>query len=218
MSEKKVRPTTRWRSVLMATAAVTVIAGIVAVYEITGRTGNAVSAECTASAPRVAAIAPLAIGEVAGVMVPDAPTPVPDLAFLDDEGTERRLSDWRGQVALVNLWATWCAPCRYEMPALDNLQSELGGDDFEVVAINIDMGDADKPKQFLDEIGATRLAYYADPSTGVFRELKAAGRAFGMPTTLIVDRDGCELGHLAGPAEWDSEDALALIRAAVAAE
>lgn len=215
MSEKTSRTGAGRRPLVAASAAVAVIAGLAAVYGIGGRDGNVGGEGCADAVERAAAVGPLAVGEVAGLMVPASPTPVPDLTFAGEDGSEKRLSDWRGRVVLLNLWATWCAPCRYEMPALDNLQRMVGGEDFEVVAVSIDMGDSDKPREFLNEIGVDSLAFYADPSTGVFRELKAVGRAFGMPTTLLIDRDGCELGHLAGPAEWDSEDALALVRAAL---
>ncbi len=215
MSEKQRHSRLGWRSVMTAAAAVTVIAGTAAVYEITSRADNGGGAQCAAATEATSNLKEHIGGEVAAVMIPDRPEPVPDLAFLDDNGNERNLSDWRGQLTLVNLWATWCAPCRYEMPALDNLQAELGSDAFEVVAINIDMGDDAKPRAFLEEIGATRLNYYADPTTGVFRELQSAGLALGMPTTLLIDSEGCELGHLAGPAEWDSPDAIELIEAAL---
>jgi hypothetical protein len=101
------------------------------------------------------------------------------------------------------------------MPALDALQARLGGPKFEVVAVNIDTRDAAKPRAWLQEVGINRLAYYADPSAKVFQDLKAVGRAFGMPTTLLIDPQGCELGYLAGPAEWASEDALKLVGAAL---
>jgi len=101
------------------------------------------------------------------------------------------------------------------MPALDALQAQLGGDDFEVVAVNIDTRDADKPKQWLSEIGISRLGYYADPNAKVFTDLRTIGKAFGMPTTLLVDRAGCEIASLAGPAEWASPDALKLVGAAL---
>mgnify|MGYP003499215059 CR=1 FL=1 len=123
--------------------------------------------------------------------------------------------EWRGKTVLVNLWATWCVPCRKEMPALDNLQAKLGGKDFEVVAINIDTRDAEKPKAFLKDIGVKKLGYYADASAKTFQDLKAVGRAFGMPTTLLIDRNGCEIGSVAGPAEWASDDAVKLIKAAL---
>ena len=116
---------------------------------------------------------------------------------------------------LLNLWATWCVPCRKEMPTLDALQQRLGGPDFEVVAVNIDTRDPDKPKAWLKEIGISKLAYYADPTAKTFQDLKAIGRAFGMPTTLLIDRQGCEIGTIAGPAEWASDDAVKLIQAAL---
>ncbi|MBV5269394.1 MAG: TlpA family protein disulfide reductase, partial [Afipia sp.] len=126
----------------------------------------------------------------------------------------RKLSEWRGKTVLVNLWATWCVPCRKEMPALDNLQGKLGGPGFEVVAINIDTRDLDKPKTFLKEASLTRLGYFADPKAKVFQELKAVGRALGMPTSILVDGAGCEIATIAGPAEWASDDAVKLIKAA----
>src|ERR1700674_1644203 len=102
------------------------------------------------------------------------------------------------------------------MPALDALQQKLCGPDFEIDAVNIDARDTEKPKAWLTQIGVTPLAYYADPSAKIFQDLKAAGRAFGMPTTLLVDAQGCELASLAGPAEWASEDAVKFVSAAVA--
>jgi len=101
------------------------------------------------------------------------------------------------------------------MPALDALQARLGGPDFEVVAVNIDTRDPEKPKAWLKEVGISRLAYYADPSAKTFQDLKAVGKALGMPTTLLIDANGCELGVLAGPAEWASDDAVKLIEAAL---
>jgi thiol-disulfide isomerase/thioredoxin len=140
---------------------------------------------------------------------------LPDLAFVDASGATKKLSDWRGRTVLVNLWATWCVPCRKEMPALDALQAKLGAGDFEVVAVNIDTRDLDKPKTFYEEEGLRRLAFYSDAKARVFQELKAVGRALGMPTTVLVDGHGCEIASLAGPAEWASEDAVRLISAAL---
>lgn len=121
------------------------------------------------------------------------------------------MADFKGKVVLLNIWATWCHPCREEMPALDKLQKDLGGDDFEVVAMNIDRGSPDKAKDFLKEVKAENLAFYRDPSGRLFTKLKAVG----MPTTLLVNRDGEELGRLVGPAEWDSPEAVRLIQAAI---
>jgi thiol-disulfide isomerase/thioredoxin len=160
-------------------------------------------------------MAPLAKGEVAAVAVASVPKALPTLAFQDGNGTTKTLADWRGRTVLFNLWATWCVPCRKEMPALDALQGKLGGPEFEVVSVNIDTRNLDKPKAWLDEVGVKRLGYFADSSAKVFQDLKAIGKAFGMPTTLIVDPNGCEVATLAGPAEWASNDAINLVTAAL---
>ena len=101
------------------------------------------------------------------------------------------------------------------MPALEALEKKLGGTNFEVVTVNIDTRDAEKPKAWLKEVGISKLAYYADPNAKTFQDLKAVGRAFGMPTTLLIDPQGCEIGTIAGPAEWASDDAVRLIEAAL---
>lgn len=160
-------------------------------------------------------LAPLAHGEVAALTMATAPLRLPDLAFWDAGGQSKKLSDWRGRTVLVNLWATWCVPCRKEMPALEELQAKLGGPDFEVVAINIDTRDPEKPKNFLKEANLTRLGYFSDQKAKVFQDLKGVGRALGMPTSVLVDRQGCEIGTIAGPAEWASDDAVKLIKAAM---
>jgi thiol-disulfide isomerase/thioredoxin len=116
-----------------------------------------------------------------------------------------------GKVLLVNLWATWCAPCREEMPALDELQKDMGSERFEVVAISVDRGDIEKPKGFLDEIGIEALNFYRDNSMGVFNDLKRKGIGLGLPVTVLVDEDGCAIAQMNGPAEWASDDAKALI-------
>ncbi len=117
----------------------------------------------------------------------------------------------------MNLWATWCVPCRAEMPALDRLQKTKGGADFQVVTVNVDTGDPAKPAAFLQEIGTTGLPDYRDPKMAFFNQLKTRGLAFGLPTTLILDRKGCQVAALHGPAEWDSADAGAVIDAVAAA-
>jgi thiol-disulfide isomerase/thioredoxin len=160
-------------------------------------------------------LAPLAHGEVAALTVATTPLRLPDLAFEDAGGKPRKLSEWRGRTVLVNLWATWCVPCRKEMPALESLQTRLVGPDFEVVAINIDTRDPDKPKNFLKDANLTRLDYFSDQKAKVFQDLKSIGRALGMPTSVLVDGQGCEIATIAGPAEWASDDAVKLIAAAV---
>ena len=140
---------------------------------------------------------------------------MPDLAFEDGNGNPKKLSDWRGKTVLLNLWATWCVPCRKEMPALDRLQAKLGSDKFQVVAVNIDTRDLDKPKTFLKEANLTRLGNFSDAKARVFQDLKSIGLALGMPTSVLIDGRGCRIGHIAGPAEWDSDDAVKLIRASL---
>jgi thiol-disulfide isomerase/thioredoxin len=168
-------------------------------------------AACKAAQPLASTLKPLVKGEVAALQVPTQPARLRDLAFKLPDGRDTTLSAMRGKMILVNLWATWCAPCRHEMPALDRLQQKYGGADFEVVAVNIDTRNTEKALAFLDEVNVKNLALYADPSAKIFQDLKAVGRAFGMPTTILLDKDGCELAYLAGPAEWSSPDAFAFI-------
>ncbi len=172
--------------------------------------------QCAAAQAKTASLKPLVKGEIAALQITEKPAPVRPLSFVNAKGEPVTLENFRGKTILLNLWATWCTPCRQEMPALDALQGQLGSKDFEVVAVNIDQRNLDKPKAFLDEIKVTKLAYYADPSVKIFQDLKAAGRAFGMPTSLLIDPEGCELANLAGPAEWSGPEALALVRAALA--
>jgi thiol-disulfide isomerase/thioredoxin len=155
---------------------------------------------------------PLSVGEMAAFVFKKAPEPLPAFTFLDASAKERTLQDWKGKVVLLNLWATWCVPCRKEMPGLDRLQGELGSDQFEVVALSADRKGLEGSKQFLDQIKVQKLKLYADPSVRVTSTLKAVG----MPATLLIDREGREIGRLTGPAEWDSAEAKALIKAALA--
>ena len=190
--------------------------GFAGVHGIGGlKRGTAGDPACRGAVDLARKLAPLAHGEVAALTMATAPLRLPDLVFEDAEGNSKKLSDWRGRTVLVNLWATWCVPCRKEMPALENLQTRLGGPDFEVVAVNIDTRDTEKPKNFLKEVNLTRLGYFSDPKAKVFQDLKAIGRALGMPTSVLVDGKGCEIATIAGPAQWDSDDAVKLITAAV---
>ena len=190
-----------------------VVAGLGALYGTRHVAGN--GAACPASAPALAALRPLARGEVAAFTVAERARPLPDLVFADAEGRERKLSDWRGRTVLLNLWATWCVPCRREMPALDRLQAKLGGGEFEIVAVNLDTRGPEQVATFLRDAGIDHLARYRDATLKVFQDLKAQGRAPGLPTSLLIGPDGCELGFLPGPAEWDSPDGTALVEAAM---
>ena len=196
-------------------AAIGILIVLAGVYGIARLRGNPGDAACRPAVDTATRIAPLVHGEVAALAVAQRPFRVPDLAFKDAQGHDKTLADWRGRTVLLNLWATWCVPCRREMPALDALQAKLGGPDFEVVAVNIDTRDPAKPLAFLKDVGVTHLAYYSDASAHAFENLKEVGKAFGMPTTEIVDRNGCEIGNMAGPAEWGSDDGVKLVSAAV---
>ncbi len=150
------------------------------------------------------------IGEVAGVLASE-PQNLSDLAFNGPNGEVVTLADFSGKTVLLNLWATWCVPCREEMPALDKLESAKGGDDFQVVAVNIDNGSLEKPRAFLQETNVQSLPLYHDSSTAIFNEMKARGLALGLPVTALVDEDGCLRAQINGPADWASEEALHLV-------
>ncbi len=153
-------------------------------------------------------------GAMAALLVRAKPLDVPAIEFNDGDGATKSLADFKGKVVLLNIWASWCVPCREEMPALDKLEQELGGKDFAVVAVNIDKGGPDKARAFLAETGATHLGLYTDPTSKMFAVLKTVG----MPTTLVLDRDGKEIGRLVGPADWSSPEAKRVVEAAIAAK
>ncbi len=206
------------RRIPLAIGAV-MVGGLIGYAAVSGfgglKRGSSGDSACNGAVDLARKIAPLAQGEVAALTMATAPVKLPDLAFEDADGKPKKLSDWHGKTVLVNLWATWCVPCRKEMPALDSLQTKLGGKDFEVVAINIDTRDPEKPKNFLKDANLTRLGYFSDTKAKVFQDLKNIGKALGMPTSILVDSQGCEIGNIAGPAEWASDDAIKLIKAAV---
>jgi thiol-disulfide isomerase/thioredoxin len=218
MPERPLRPPAAMRRMPFAIGAVLIgaVIGFAGVYGVGGLQRNASGdPACRRAVELARKLAPLAHGEVAALTLATAPLRLPDLAFEDADGKPRKLSDWRGRTVLVNLWATWCVPCRKEMPALESLQTRLGGPDFEVVAVNIDTRDPEKPKRFLKDANLTRLGYFNDQKAKVFQDLKGIGRALGMPTSVLVDGQGCEIGTIAGPAEWASDDAIQLIMAAL---
>ena len=207
---------TRRIPIVIAAVLVGAAIGFAGVYGVGAlRRGPTGDPACHGAVDLARKIAPLAHGEVAALTMATAPLRLPDLAFEDADGRPKKLSDWRGRTVLVNLWATWCVPCRREMPALENLQTKLGGPKFEVVAINIDTRDPEKPKNFLKDAHLTQIGNFNDQKAKVFQDLKSIGRALGMPTSVLVDGQGCEIATIAGPAEWASDDALKLITAAV---
>ncbi|CAN7386502.1 TlpA disulfide reductase family protein [Pararhizobium sp. LjRoot235] len=150
-------------------------------------------------------------GPLQSFVLHETPAPVPELQFTDGEGEPLSLAGFRGKVVLLNVWATWCLPCRKEMPTLDRLQAALGGSAFEVVALSIDRGGADAVRKFYAEIGIRHLAIHVDTSSQVGFALATAG----LPTTLLIDAEGRELGRLIGPAEWDAPDMVAFLKSII---
>ena len=193
--------------VLAAVAAGAVIYGIM---QPTGKAADACAAPSTALAAK---LAPLAKGELAALTIAREPRWAPPLEFERAGGGKLTLADFHGRAVLLNLWATWCAPCRAEMPTLDRLQAAAGNKDFEVVAVNVDTARLERRGAFLDSIGVKALARYVDPSGDAFETLRRDGKALGLPVTMVIDKDGCELGAAAGAVNWDSAEAHSLIGA-----
>ena len=133
-------------------------------------------------------------------VVLDAPRLTPPISFEDGQGKKRSLADFKGKVVVLNLWATWCVPCRREMPALDRLQADLGGPEFAVVPLSIDRHGIEAIYKFYSDVGIRNLPIYLDASGKAIRELGAVG----LPTTLILDRAGQEIARVVGPSDWDA--------------
>lgn len=211
----------------VATVALAALVGFGAVYVIARTPDNGAASKAGADHVQIAQAQPdkpaelpsgagsnaLSRGQMAAFVFKKAPEPLPEFVFLDASGKERSLKDWRGKVVLLNLWATWCIPCRKEMPALDRLQAALGSPEFEVVALSVDRAGAAAAEKFLKTAGVSKLALYVDPTAKLASEFKA----IGLPTSILIGRDGREIGRLLGPAEWDGADAVALVRGVMGA-
>lgn len=194
------------RAIFMAAVVLALAAAAVASIEyfgsafLSGRSATAVTAPATTSASAIASNPVMSLHS--------APRLLPEIRFQDGEGQPLTLTGFRGKVVLLNIWATWCGPCRREMPTLDRLQAKLGGPDFQVVALSIDRAKLGVVTEFYDEIGIKHLAKYIDESGKAARQLNAVG----LPTTLLIDREGREIGRHVGPAEWDTPEMVALIQ------
>ena len=152
------------------------------------------------------------VGSVSGnpldLSVFDQPPILPEIHFADEESHDLTLADFRGRVVLLNLWATWCVPCRKEMPALDRLQARFDGNDFLVIPLSIDRGGVAPVKRFYQELGLEKLGIYVDPSGKGSRALAIPG----VPTTLLIDRQGREIARKMGPAEWDGAEMVSRVQ------
>jgi len=205
----------RRRRVLMpvAGAFVAAVAAGAVLYGTLQPAGKAGS-DCPADSAKLAArLKPFAKGDLSALQVMTEPRRPGSFAFERPDGDKATLADFKGRAVLFNLWATWCAPCRAEMPALDRLEASQGGPRFQVVAVNVDTARLEKRAAFLDSIGVKTLTRYADPSGDAFETLRRDGKALGLPVTLVIDKDGCELASVEGGAKWDSADAQALVQA-----
>ncbi|CAN1723898.1 cytochrome c biogenesis protein CcmG, thiol:disulfide interchange protein DsbE [Hyphomicrobium sp. 1Nfss2.1] len=191
-------------------AALAAIVAFAAVYVTMGGPDNQGAATSGGNAHEATSRGnPLATGAMTTFVFKPKPAALPDIRFVNSQGTEVGLDSLRGKVVLLNVWATWCAPCREEMPALNRLQEALGSDKFEVVALAVDKSGIEGARKFLTDIKADKLAVYADPTAKEGTTLKV----IGMPTTILIDAEGKEIGRLIGPAHWDSADAKRLIEA-----
>ena len=138
----------------------------------------------------------------------DVPEPNTAVRFEDDHGEPRSLAEFRGKIVLLNVWATWCAPCIKEIPALDHLAEALNGADFAVVAVSLDRKGIDAVRKVFAERDVKKLPIYIDSSTEALRTV----RAIGLPTSLLIDREGREFGRVVGPAQWDDAATMAFFR------
>lgn len=151
----------------------------------------------------------LKTGDMKKLVLHKSPQPVSTTAYETEDGGKAKLSDHEGKIVLLNFWATWCAPCRKEMPMLAELQTEYGGDLFEVITIATGRNDPAAMKRFFEEIGVDNLPLHRDPSSAVAREMGV----LGLPATVVIDKSGAEIARLLGDAHWSSDSAKAIIEA-----
>ena len=173
---------------------------------------NPVFANDPDSGPDYGSLRDMRRGDMRKLAIPDLPVPVSQVAFEDADGNAVSLAQWRGQTVLVNFWATWCAPCRAEMPSLNALQQELGGADFQVVTIATGRNPLPAIRKFFAEVGLTDLPILRDPKRALSRDMGV----LGLPASIILNAQGQEVARMTGDADWHSEDALMFLRAVIA--
>jgi thiol-disulfide isomerase/thioredoxin len=176
------------------------------IYTALALTANA------AMAVDLAAVEALREGDMRKLSFHSEPREVPDVVVTDASGGEHRMADWKGRWVLLNFWATWCAPCRHEMPSLDRLEAELGGEDFAVVPVATGRNPVPAIERFFDETDLQYLPILRDPTQALSRGMGV----LGLPVTVILDREGREIARLSGDAEWDSDSAKAILAALIA--
>lgn len=183
-----------------------------------GNVNGPQAAPCDPQPEAAAAVDAAAVGELAALNGTGKGRGFADLKFTDADGTAMSVADFAGKKLLVNFWASWCAPCREEMPALDAIADRYNSDEFMVLPINLDIGEGglEKAVAFLEEGSFAHLPLYADNTFEAFDRLKTEAVAIGLPATLLLDGRGCEIGVLQGPAEWDTADGHNVIEALLA--
>jgi thiol-disulfide isomerase/thioredoxin len=187
------------------------LAGVAGIYWFQGEPRK-VETPVAEIAPSSAFGKALATGPMAAVIVHEKRKEILPFTFKTADGKDVTLDQWKGRVVLLNLWATWCAPCRKEMPDLAELQKQLGGPDFEVVALSVDKKGAEASAAFLKEVKADNLATYSDTELKSLAQLQAVG----LPATILIDRQGKEAARLLGPAPWSSTEAITMIKTLLA--
>ena len=153
-------------------------------------------------------------GDMRKLVIHPEPEAVPDISFVDAANAEVSLDQYRGKYVLVNFWATWCAPCRKEMPSLSALQAEFGGDDFEVVTIATGRNPVAGMRRFFEEVGVDNLPLYRDPKQQLARQMAV----LALPVSVILDPEGREIARLMGDADWHGDSARAIVSALVGGE
>lgn len=207
--------------IFIGAATAIVVAIATAVWVSNGNNGGnstAMATSCPANPAVQAALDEKAVGDLAALRITANGTRYDDISFVHENGDKVGFDAFEGNVTLVNFWATWCAPCRAEMPELDALQKEYGDKGFSVATINLDIGDdgLTKAQKFMEAENLSQLPLHRDPTFDAFNVLKKRGAATGLPATLILGPDGCEWGILAGPAAWHGDDAKAFVDTALA--
>lgn len=208
---------TRNRRNLLRWAALAAVAvGAVAIYVSIDAQSNTADAACAAAPLRAEPLDEHAVGQMAAFRTESDPISMAEIGFQTPEGEPLTMADFAGRLVLLNMWATWCPPCREEMPALDRLEAEFGGEAFAVVAVATESENMpDGPVAFYADHDIEALGLYLDPTVRLIGELRVRGITPGFPTSILLDEEGCVLGILQGPADWAGPDAYRLIETAI---
>ncbi len=209
-------PSPKFTPARLTLAALVIAALAIAITYFVGNAGSgAAGMPCAPNPAEAKVVDQSAMGNLAALNGTGTGRGYAEMSFVDKDGKPVKLADFAGKTLLVNFWASWCVPCRAEMPALDKVAAQYNDDHFMVLPINLDLGDdgLDKARKFMADGGFTHLPLYADSTFAAFKQLQSSAVATGLPTTLLIDRKGCEIGVLQGPAAWDSPDGDEVIKA-----